>query len=184
MPGGLIALGIAFMVQTIPSDIATDLTLQILTALFTSGTVFLPLAGIVLTFALNSTNTRMESLRRDRLAVWVAQQEAYVKAAIENKPEISRRIGDRFGPTLKGYDAQIASLEEDLKPLGGFCAAIFCTVLAEILVSLRAMAEVRPQQPFPYAWVSISVSLLVLALYGLAVLVYWTAQVGRSTESR
>jgi hypothetical protein len=128
--GTLLAFGIGMLVNTIPSNLSDDLTLRILTALLTSGTVFLPLAGVVLTFALNSTNTRMESLRRDRLAVWVAQQEAYLKAAIENKPEISRRVGDQFEPTLKGYDAQIASLEEGLEPLGSFCATVFCFVLS------------------------------------------------------
>ena len=179
-----LALVIASLVVTIPSNLSTDLTLAMLTALLTSGTVLFPLAGVVLTFTLNSAKTRMESLDRGRLAVWIAQQEAIVKARTENKPEIITEIESRFGSIIEECDAKIAAVETEVRPLTWVGISVFALMLAQILVSLRTMAEVSPQQPFPHVWVWFSISLLVVALYGLAILVYWTAQIGRSTESR
>ena len=167
------------LVETIPSNLGADVTLAMLTALLTSGTVFFPLAGVVLTFALSSAKSRLEALQRDRLSVWIAQQEAYIKAVTENKPDISAQIERQFGSTIEECDARITVLEAGVGPLAWMSISVFILVLAQILVSLRAMAEVSPKGVFPYGWVFWSITLLVFALDILASLVYYAALIGR-----
>ena len=177
--GMIVVIATAALVETIPSNLSVDVTLAMLTALFTSGTVFFPLAGVVLTFALNSANSRLEALQRDRLSVWIAQQEAYIKVLSENKPDISAQIERQFGSTIEEYDARIAILEAEVGPLAWISISVFILVPVQILVSLRAMAEVSPQSGFPYGWVYWSIILLVYALVILACLVYLAALIGR-----
>lgn len=177
--GMIVGTAIQLLVKTIPGNLATDVTLAMLTALLTSGTVFFPMAGVVLTFAISSARSRLESLQRDRLSVWIAQQEAYVKAVTENKPDISPQIKHQFGSVLEECDARIAVLEKGVGPLTLMSISVFVLVLTQILVSLRAMAEVSPQGVFPYDWVVSSITLLTFALIILASLVYYAALIGR-----
>jgi hypothetical protein len=169
-------------VITIPSTLSNDLTLEILKALITSGTVFLPLAGVVITFSLGSAKSHIESIRRDRLAVWVAQQQAIIKARIDNKPEIITELESRYGSVIEKYDARIDALAAEVRPLTSLSISLFVLVLAQILVSLRAMAEVSPRQAFPYLWVDVSISLLAIGLYGLAILVYLATGIGQGKD--
>jgi len=134
----------------------------------------------VITFSLGSAQSHIESIRKDKLAVWIAQQEAHLTAAVENNSEISERADLAFSPLIEQYNAEIADLEKELKPLGLLGVSVFLLVLAQILISLRAMAEVSPQQAFPYVWIAISIGMLTMAAYGLAILVYGATGIGQS----
>jgi dsDNA-binding SOS-regulon protein len=180
--GTIGATASGLLVWTIPSNLATDVTLAMLTALLTSGTVLLPLAGVVVTFVLSSANARLESLRRERLEVWKAQQEAHVKAIIENKPDNETAVVHQFQVAIDQYDAKIALFEKEFRPLGLICVIMFVLVLLQILLTLRTMAEVSPQLAFPYRWVHFSVFLLLMALLCVSLMVYETTEVGHSAE--
>jgi hypothetical protein len=164
--GVIMGLAAKYVVSSIPTNLDKALTLEILKALLTSGTVAFGLAGVLITFTLSSVNSRTDSLSKDRLATWTALQNALTQNMTQ--------ANSLFNPKIKEFDDEIQAAQAYTKRIALFSVLPLLVLTVQLLVSVRAMAEVGVATLFPYDWVLASVVLLLFALFLLAVMVVET----------
>jgi len=165
--GVILGVLIRVKVYSLPSNFDKNFTLQILNALLLSGTVLFGLAGVLITFTLNLINGDIDSLRKDRLAIWIAFQNAYFEhLADSNKLAQLQSI---FQDKLDNYDALISKALASSKSQLWFVVMPLMILIGQLLITIAAMAEAAFY--FPYELVYWSIFCLLGALLALALIV-------------